>query len=147
MQNRLTFLAALAVGGALLAGCESTERKLGRGMTNTMELIRMGEARRTVEQTALFEGPSVGYSYGLIHGLNRSLCRTGIGLYEVVTCPLPPYDQPFSDRFPVGVVSPDSYQATLVEDANFATDTNLGFSGGDLTPFVPGSRFRVFDTH
>jgi hypothetical protein len=29
----------------------------------------------------------------------------------------------------------------------FATDTNLGFSGGDVAPFIPGSRFRIFDTH
>jgi len=137
----------LVVGGALLAGCENTERKLGRGMGNTLEIVRLGELRRTVEQSALFEGPSVGYTYGFFHGLNRSLARTGIGLYEVVTCPFPSYDQPFADSFPPGPVYPDNYTPTLIEDANFATDTNLGFSGGDLTPFVPGSRFRVFDTH
>ena len=147
MRNRLTFLAVLVVGSALLAGCENTERKLGRGMSNTMEIIRFGEARRTVEQTALFEGADVGYTYGVIHGLNRTLARTGIGLYEVVTCPFPSYDQPFADSFAPGPVFPDNYRPTLIEDPNFSTDTNLGFSGGDLTPFVPGSRFRVFDTH
>jgi len=24
-------------------------------------------------------------------------------------------------------------------------DTALGFSGGDLAPMIPGSRFRIFD--
>ena len=147
MRNRLTFLAALVVGSALLAGCENTERKLGRGMNNTLEIVRLGEVRRTVEQTALFESPDNGYNYGFFHGLNRTLARTGIGLYEVVTCPFPPYDQPFADAYPPGSVFPDNYQPTLMEDPTFATDTNLGFAGGDLTPFVPGSRFRVFDTH
>ena len=27
----------------------------------------------------------------------------------------------------------------------FDTDTYTGFSGGDVAPFIPGSRFRVFD--
>ena len=147
MRNRLTFLAALVVGSALLAGCAKTEKKLGRGMSNTYEIVRLGEARRTVEQTALFEGAHVGYTYGLVHGINRSLARTGLGIYEVVTCAFPSYDPPFPDTFPDGPVFPDNYKPTLVEDPSFSTDTNLGFSGGDLTPFVPGSRFRVFDTH
>jgi hypothetical protein len=44
-------------------------------------------------------------------------------------------------------VYPDNYTPDLVEDSTIATDTNLGFSGGDVMPFLPGSRFRVFDTH
>jgi hypothetical protein len=24
-------------------------------------------------------------------------------------------------------------------------DTSLGFSGGDIIPFIPGSRFHIFD--
>ena len=27
----------------------------------------------------------------------------------------------------------------------FDTDTYTGFSGGDIAPFLPGSRFKVFD--
>ena len=44
-------------------------------------------------------------------------------------------------------VYPDSYRPGLIEDSTFATDTMLGFSGGDIAPFVPGSRFKVFDGH
>ena len=25
--------------------------------------------------------------------------------------------------------------------------TRVGYSGGDVMPFIPGSRFRIFDTH
>ena len=60
-------------------------------MTNTKEIIRMGEFRRGMEQSALFETPEYTYTTGFIHGLNRSLARTGIGIYEVITAPFPPY--------------------------------------------------------
>ena len=53
----------------------------------------------------------------------------------------------FTDFLNPNPVYPDSYTPTLVEDPLFSTDANLGFSGGDIAPFVPGSRFRVFDTH
>jgi hypothetical protein len=35
----------------------------------------------------------------------------------------------------------------LVDDPTFATDTNLGFGGGDVAPFLPGSRFSVFESN
>jgi hypothetical protein len=30
-------------------------------------------------------------------------------------------------------------------DSLFATDTAIGYSGGDVAPFIPGSRFRIFE--
>ena len=42
-------------------------------------------------------------------------------------------------------VFPESYKPGLISDALFDTDTYTGFSGGDVAPFIPGSRFRVFD--
>jgi hypothetical protein len=42
-------------------------------------------------------------------------------------------------------VYPDSYKPRLLSDSTFDTDTSLGFSGGDVMPFVPGSRFHIFD--
>ena len=39
---------------------------------------------------------------------------------------------------------PDSYKPGLIDGATFQTDTYYGFSGGDVFPFVPGSRFAVF---
>jgi putative exosortase-associated protein (TIGR04073 family) len=112
-----------------------------------MEIVRQGELRRTVEQTALFDSPDTGYTVGVVRGFNRTLARTGIGLFEIITAPFPPYDPLFTDYFSPTPVYPDNYTPTLVEDPAFSTDTNLGFSGGDIAPFIPGSRFRVFDTH
>jgi putative exosortase-associated protein (TIGR04073 family) len=147
MQNRLPFLACLVVTGALLTGCANTEQKFGRGVNNTFEIVRLGEMRRTVEQSCLFDSPSTGYTVGFFRGLNRTLARTGVGVYEVVTAPFPPYDPVMTDFLAPGPVFPDSYKPNLIEDPLFSTDTNLGFSGGDILPMVPGSRFRIFDTH
>jgi hypothetical protein len=75
------------------------------------------------------------------------LARTGIGIYEIVTAPFPPYDPVATSYLSPGPVYPDSYTPNIVEDSTFSTDANLGYSGGDVMPIVPGSRFRIFDTH
>jgi putative exosortase-associated protein (TIGR04073 family) len=147
MRYKLSFLAALFVAGTFLTGCAKTEAKLGRGMANTMEIVRLGEWRRTMEQTALFRGPDKGYSTGFVSGLTRSVARTGVGVYEIVTAPFPPYDPVFTDYLSPAPAYPDNYKPNLLEDSLFATDANLGFSGGDINPLIPGSRFRIFDTH
>ncbi len=147
MRKTLPLLAALVITTALVSGCANTERKFGRGMSNLMEPIRMGELRRSMEQTALFDGADTAYTTGFIRGINRTLARTGVGVYEVVTAPIPPYDPVLTTYLAPGPVYPDSYQPSLVEDSTFSTDTNLGFGGGDVAPIVPGSRFRIFDTH
>lgn len=147
MRKNLTFFAAVLLAGVLASGCANVERKFGRGMANTVEIFRGGEVRRTVEQTALTDGPDVAYTTGFVRGINRTLARTGIGIYELVTAPFPPYDPVLTDYIAPGVVYPDNYAPGLAEDSMFATDTNIGFSGGDVLPFAPGSRFRIFDTH
>lgn len=147
MRNKMLCLAALAISSAFLTGCANVEQKFGRGMANTMEITRWGEMRRTVEQTTLWEGPDSGYYKGFIRGLNRSLARTGIGIYEVVSAPFPPYGPVATDYLAPGPVYPDNYRPGVLEDSLFATDTRLGFSGGDIMPLVPGSRFSIFDTH
>ena len=135
----------------MFSGCANQERKLGRGINNTMELTRWGEYRKTMEMTALDYEPDYAYTTGAIKGVNRSVGRIGLGLYEVITFPFPTpghgYDPLFTDTFTPGSVYPDNYKPGLIEDSMFATDSNLGFSGGDFLPFVPGSRFKVFETH
>ena len=147
MRKTLPFLALVVTAVALTSGCANVEQKFGRGMANLIEPLRLGEIRRSMEQTALFDGPEVAYTGGFITGLNRTLARTGIGVYEVVTAPIPPYGPVATDYLTPNPVFPDSYQPSLIEGSTFATDANLGFSGGDVMPFVPGSRFRIFDTH
>jgi putative exosortase-associated protein (TIGR04073 family) len=145
MRKLSCLLSTGALAALVTAGCAGPEQKLGRGMNNLHELVRWGDARRTVEQTALFDGPEIGYTTGAIRGFNRSLARAGIGLYEVITSPIPPYDPVFTDYLSAQPVYPDNYTPRLLEDSMFATDTALGFSGGDVAPMFPGSRFRIFN--
>jgi len=147
MRNTFSLLASLAIAGALLSGCANTEKKLGRGMSNMTEFARMGEMRRSIEQTALFDQPGGHYATGFIRGLNRTLVRTGVGIYEVVTAPFPPYDPVFTGYLSPNPVYPDNYRPGILDDTMFATDTNMGFSGGDVFPYIPGSRFKIFETH
>ena len=162
---RIGTLFALAGTLVLAAGCAGPEKKLGRGMYNATEFVRGGEMLRSIEQTSLWENTDAGFTTGFIRGFNRSLTRTGIGLYEIVTFPFPSYDPLLTStnriypdanvrnsKYPWGGMVlteyptyPDSYRPGLMEDSIFATDTSLGFSGGDVAPNIPGSRFRIFD--
>jgi putative exosortase-associated protein (TIGR04073 family) len=146
MRKTLPLLAAIVIAGALVSGCANVERKFGRGMSNTFEIVRGGEFRRTMEQTAFIDGPDAAYSVGFIRGINRTLARTGIGIYEVVTAPVPPYGPVCTSYLAPGAVYPDAYTPDLLEDSMFATDAQLGFSGGDVAPMMPGSRFRIFNS-
>lgn len=150
MQNKLSFLGAVLVTGLLASGCAGPEKKLGRGMNNFYDLVRGGEMRRTVEQSALFDSPETAYTTGVIRGFNRTMARAGIGLYEIVTAPIPNHRGadygPICTRYlKSDPVYPDSYKPRLIEDSTFATDSSIGFSGGDIAPMIPGSRFRLFD--
>mgnify|MGYP000221109787 CR=1 FL=1 len=151
MQRKLLLAFPLVLGTVLLVGCKGPEKKLGRGITNATEFARLGEIRRSVEQRALWEGPETAYSTGFIHGFNRSVIRTLVGAYEIVTFPIPSYEpwlKPGNRLMPDASVAPafpDSYQPGRIADGVFETDVSLGFSGGDTAPFVPGSRFRIFD--
>ncbi|MGB9603716.1 MAG: exosortase system-associated protein, TIGR04073 family [Verrucomicrobiia bacterium] len=145
MRNELKFLFAVIGFVVIMSGCAGPEKKLGRGITNVTEFVRMGEIRRSVEQSALWEGADVAYTTGFIRGFNRSLARTLMGAYEIVTFPFPSYEPMFTNKFSPGPVFPDSYKPNLIEDQTFAPDTSLGFAGGDVVPFIPGSRFRIFD--
>ncbi|MCX6886100.1 MAG: exosortase system-associated protein, TIGR04073 family [Verrucomicrobia bacterium] len=147
MRNKFLLLVLMAASAAFVTGCANTEQKLGRGIGNMFEIVRGGEYRRTMEQTALFDGPDTAYTRGFVSGISRTIARTGVGVYEVVTCPFPSYEPVFTDYLSPEPVYPDNYKPTLMEDSMFATDGNLGFSGGDVAPIVPGSRFRIFDTH
>ncbi|HUA38399.1 MAG TPA: exosortase system-associated protein, TIGR04073 family [Candidatus Sulfopaludibacter sp.] len=147
MRNALTFLSVVAVAALFTSGCAGPEQKLGRGMSNVAEAARGGEWRRSVEQTAVFDSPEAGYTVGFVRGFDRSVARTGVGLYEVITFPFPPYHPIFTKYLAPEPVYPDNYTPGLWSDSMFDTDTYVGMSGGDVAPFVPGSRFKVFDNN
>lgn len=146
MRNIFAFLATLVIAGILSSGCSSAEKKLGRGVSNMTEFARLGEIRRSVEQTAIFDQPGGHYTTGFIKGFNKTLARTGVGVYEVVTAPFPPYGPVCTSYLSPNPVYPDNYSPDILDDSLFATDTNMGFSGGDVAPFIPGSRFKIFNT-
>src|ERR1051325_10281943 len=95
MRTSFSLLAVLGAVTLMAVGCAGPERKFGRGMLNVTEFTRMGEIRRSMEQTALWENKDGAYTTGFMHGFNRSLARTAVGAYEVVTAPFPPYDPVF----------------------------------------------------
>jgi putative exosortase-associated protein (TIGR04073 family) len=141
MRLFLKLLAFCGVAALVGAGCASAENKLGRGLNNLTEPLRMGEFNRSYEQAYLWEGPDAAYGKGTIRGINRTLGRTLVGAVEVLTFPIPskPYMKP---EHPV---YPDSYHPGLVDNPVTQPSNALGFDGGDIAPFVPGSRFRIFD--
>lgn len=150
----MPFLSLAVLVAVFASGCASdkfqshvynTEEKFGRGMRNTYEIVRMGDMRRSVEQTSVFDGPDLGYTTGFVRGLNKSLTRTGVGVYEVVTAPIPPYHPVLTRYISPESTYPESYRPGRISSGLFDTDTFMGFSGGDVAPFLPGSRFRVFD--
>ena len=162
MRIAFSLLALTAV--VALTGCAGPERKFGRGVSNVSEIVRGGEMRRAKEQTGLWDGTGMGPT-AFARGFTRTMARTGIGLYEVVTFPIPPYgplltpkgklypDASIKTRkknwggleLPENPVYPDSYKPGLPANSIFDTDTLVGFSGGDVAPWFPGSRFTTLD--
>ena len=63
---RIPLMLALTLAAAVLTGCGGVERKLGRGMNNSMELFRGGEMRRSIEQAGLWDGADAAFSTGLV---------------------------------------------------------------------------------
>jgi putative exosortase-associated protein (TIGR04073 family) len=153
MRKIIFPLAAIAVA-LVVVGCTGPEQKLGRGLSNTYEIVRWGEFRRSVELNGVEPLPSYGY-YGFIHGIDRTFERTGLGIAETLTFPIPTptygpmcpkfYGHaPGDERIDADPVHPSSYTPGHMSDAIFDTDTFTGFSGGDVAPWAPGSRFSIW---
>jgi putative exosortase-associated protein (TIGR04073 family) len=144
MRNTVFALGALALV-VLAAGCAGPEEKLGRGFGNSTEFMRAGEFERETEQSSIFAGTDTGYSTGVVKGVDKTLARTGVGLYEIITFPIPPYHPVCRDYLQAYPQYPDAYHPRKVAAPALDNDHYLGFSGGDIAPWFPGSRFRVFD--
>jgi len=143
-MRQIIFPIVAVLTALFAAGCAGPEQKLGRGLSNTYEIVRMGELRKSVEENSILQVPGSG-CYGFIHGFDRTIARTGLGIYETVTFPIPSYAPICTKTFTPDPAYPESYKPGLYSDALFDTDTYTGFSGGDIAPYIPGSRFKVFD--
>jgi putative exosortase-associated protein (TIGR04073 family) len=144
MQKTLV-LAAIALATVFIAGCAGPEKKFGRGLTNIVEPVRLGEMTRSVEQNAVFY-PNTGYATGFVKGLNKTLARTGLGAFEIITFPIPApggYDPIWTNYLSATPAHPDSYKRGLIASPTFDQDIYLGATGGEIAPFVPGSRFNL----
>lgn len=138
----LSLVAALA-GVVVLTGCEGTATKMGRGISNTSEILRWGELRYEMEQGAVWDGRS-GVTKGFLKGFCRSLARTGVGIAEIASSPFGPYDKGF--MYPAYPRYPDNYQPTPMADTMWDPTSAIGFGPrGDVAPLIPGSRFSVFE--
>ena len=162
MRSALLLPAVLVT--AVFTGCAGPENKLGRGLSNMTEFARLGEMRRSMEQTAVWDGAETVPTTGFIRGFNRSMARIGIGLYEVLTFPLPPYGPVLSKgkvypdpsiatlRYPYGGLvlperppSPASYRPGVATDGAYEPDKRVGFSSGDAFPMIPGSSLKTLN--
>src|SRR5947208_10906679 len=101
MRTSISLLFVAVTLAIFSAGCAGPERKLGRGINNLTEFTRLGELSRSIEQTALWEGASPAYTTGVIRGFNRSVARTALGIFEVVTFPFPSYEAHLTPKGPL----------------------------------------------
>ena len=62
MRNIAKTTAVASLIAVLSVGCAGPENKLGRGVRNFTEFTRLGEFSRSVEQTALWDGPQHAYT-------------------------------------------------------------------------------------
>ncbi len=151
MRKNISLLGAALLVAVLVSGCAGPGQKLGRGLNNFYEPIRLADMRHSIEQTVVYDSPNASYPLGVVRGLGKTVARAGVGLYEIITAPIPngrdgDYGPVMTNYLTPKPAYPDSYKPGLFEDSVFATDTSIGFSGGDIAPYIPGSRFRVFDS-
>lgn len=171
MRKTIFILSTVVVAAILASGCAGPEQKLGRGLRNTMEGARLGELRRSIEQTSLWEGQDRAYTTGIVRGVNRTVARTALGVFEVVTFPIPTtpdgtYEAPFTPKGPIypdhsittlnqggygglvipeDPVYPDVVGGRRKANSVIETDSTIGFDGGDVAPGFFGTRFKVFE--
>jgi len=75
-------------------GCRQYGAKIRAGMGNMFEIVRRGVS--ATMNKPMFDGPDA--AYGTVHSRQSTeQWREGIGIYEVVTAPFPPYDPVCTD--------------------------------------------------
>jgi putative exosortase-associated protein (TIGR04073 family) len=82
-------LVAAVVFGCSAMSCSADDaaRKLGRGLANT--LFGIAEIPIQIQATMEKEGSGAGATVGVLRGFGRFFMREGVGIYEVLTFPIP----------------------------------------------------------
>ena len=78
---------AIAPGSYRASHYMDPERKLGRGIQNAT--FGLFEFQENVIATDQESGPASAVTYGVVRGFGRSIGRTLLGVWEVITFPLP----------------------------------------------------------
>ena len=141
MRSIFHFLAVLPIVALLTTGCINAQQKLGRGIRNSVEPVRMGELRHSMEQTAVWDSPAEGATTGFVSGVCRTAARTGIGIYEVLTFPFPPYHPIATKYLSPNPSYPDNCGPVLASDPLYQANHYIGFQTGTTFGFVPGYQF------
>ena len=69
------------------AYCDDALKKLGRGICNCVTFPF--EIFEQIKRTNLSDGPMAGWTWGLLKGVGMTGVRAVVGVYEVVTFPVP----------------------------------------------------------
>ena len=77
----------LFVGAPAHAGDNNAGRKLGRGLANT--LFGVAEIPEQVACVSRQEGGGAGATWGVVRGVGKFLQREAVGIYEIITFPVP----------------------------------------------------------
>jgi putative exosortase-associated protein (TIGR04073 family) len=88
-----TFMTPCTVARAEEANCMT---KLGNGLMNIFTAVL--EIPRHIKDVSQESDPIAGITYGTARGLAFAGARVITGVFDVVTCPFPPFDEPMMER-------------------------------------------------
>jgi len=141
MRNVFSVLALFAILAITASGCAGPEEKLGRGIRNTCEIVRLSGLRTSMEQTTVWDSPAEGATTGVVKGIDLSLARTGVGIYEVITFPFPPYHPVATKYLSPLPTYPDNCKPGIPNDPLYDANHYIGYQTGVTFGFVPGNQF------
>ena len=102
-------------------------RKLSRGLSNIF--YGASEIPYSWNKARRFEGSSAAFSYGLIHGAERTIVRLGYGFYEVVTFPFPTYKKGYKPPAPSQFRRADLGYSEFPPSLGFSSETDFVIPG------------------
>ncbi len=105
-RQMMGWILAVTVGAVLLSTTSSVQagdpgRKLGRGLANV--LFGISEIPQTAVKVGHEHGGGAGMTWGVMKGVGRFVMRELVGLYEIITFPIPlprGYDPILQPEFP-----------------------------------------------
>ena len=100
MQRRLIRTIAVAVvlcGVHAVAWAQDPIHKAGRGLTNV--LTGWIELPKQIHLGSREPNAVTGLAWGVVKGVGLTVLRTGVGLYEAVTFPIPYYPKAFASPY------------------------------------------------